>query len=107
MCDVCHNESCTEDIGVACIPGVPMSIMWGNKCLNNPLGIVVPSHTIEYHFIFGGMGNVENLADWCKELYTWADGKYMKFDEYVKRISMEQVQKELDDYEQYIASKED
>jgi len=98
MCDVCNNESCDKDVGVASIPGVPMSIMWGNKCLNNPLGIVIPSFTVDYLFIFVALGHLENLIDEVKEYFTWADGKYIRFDEYVKRITPEQVEKELDEY---------
>lgn len=99
ICDCCNNESCTKSIGVASIPGVPMSILWGDKCINFPDGIVIPDFACEYFFIHVANGNLDNLIDEIKEYYTWTDKQYMKFTEFVKRITPEQVKKEIEEYE--------
>lgn len=98
MCDVCNNESCDRDIGVAAIPGVPMSIMWGNKCLTREK-VVVPDYTCRYFFIYGGRGDINKLVDEVRQYWTWADGKYMTLPEYCKRITPEMVEKELKAYD--------
>jgi hypothetical protein len=97
MCECCNDESGGTDVGVACIPCGPMSIMWCNNCLQHK-PIVIPSFAVEYLYIFVAGGNLDNLADEVKEWYTWADGKYMPMNEYVKRITLEQVEKELKEY---------
>ena len=95
MCDVCNNESGGKEVGVACIPGVPCSISWCDNCLRND---VFPSWVFDHDFIFVAEGKLENLNEWGRNRVTWADGKYIGFEEYVKRISPEQVEKELKEY---------
>lgn len=60
ICDVCNDE---PGVGVASVPGIPMSVAYGKKCLAanaHPYGILV-SHTA----ILGGL---ENTADWWNEM---------------------------------------
>lgn len=92
MCEVCNNESGGRDVGVAAVPGVPMSISWCDKCLE---ALAFPAFVFDHDFIFVAEGDLANLDGWAKNRVTWADGKYMGFLEYVKRITPEQVQKEL------------
>lgn len=45
-CDVCHDEPM---VGVASVPGVPMSVAYGRKCLNanaHPYDIVVANTAV-------------------------------------------------------------
>jgi len=98
MCEVCHDESGGKEVGVACIPGVPMSISWCSECLKHE---AFPAFVFEHDFIFVAQGNLEALNEWAKERVCWADGKYIGFLEYVKRITPEQVEKELKEYEEH------
>jgi hypothetical protein len=94
MCEVCHGESGGEEVGVACIPGVPMSISWCSECLKHE---AFPSFVFDYDFIFVGEGDLNHLNDYAKNRVTWFDGKYVGFLDYVKRITPEQVKQELDE----------
>lgn len=95
MCEVCHGETKSEEVGVAAIPGVPCSISWCQSCLNHD---AFPSWVFEYDFIFVAQGDLNNLNEWARQRVCWADGKYIGFEEYVKRISPERVKKEQESY---------
>lgn len=95
MCDICENESGGKDVGVASIPGAPVSIMWCDECLKRDCA---PTFVFEHDFIYVGEGNLDNLNEWAKSRETWADGRYMSFTEYVKRITPEHVKQELANY---------
>ena len=97
-CEVCHNKSGGTDVGVASIPGVPMSIMWCSECLKRDCA---PSFVFDHDFVFVAEGNLEALNEWAKTRETWADGRYMSFLEYVGRIPPEEVQRQLKEYEEY------
>lgn len=90
-CEVCKNESGGTDVGVASIPGVPMSIMWCDECLKRDCA---PSFIFEHDFIFLANGDLSLLNDWAKRRVTWADGRYVDFEEYVKRFTPEQIAEE-------------
>lgn len=94
-CEVCNNESGGTDIGVACIPGVPMSIMWCSECIKRNC---VPSFVLEHDFVFVAHGDLNALAEWARERETWADGKYISFAEYAKRISPKMVEEQINAY---------
>jgi hypothetical protein len=95
-CDACKNESGGRDVGVASVPGVPMSITWCDECLKRDCA---PSFVFEHDFIFVAGGNLSVLNDWSKQRETWADGRYMSFTEYVQRITLDQVARQLKEYE--------
>jgi hypothetical protein len=61
-CDVCQGESGGEYVGVASIPGAPMSIAWCNKCLAID---AVPWFILKHDFIYVAAGHLENLAEWA------------------------------------------
>lgn len=44
MCDVCKDESGEPDVGVAAVPGAPVSLMWCKGCL---LANAVPRFVVE------------------------------------------------------------
>jgi hypothetical protein len=92
MCDCCHGESGGREVGVAAIPGVPMSIQWCSECLKHD---AFPAFVFDHDFIFVALGSLENLNDWAKERVCWFQGKYIGFLDYVKHITPEQVEKEL------------
>lgn len=96
-CDVCHGESGGEYVGVASIPGVAMSIAWCSECLKRD---AAPVFVFEHDFVFVAEGKLENLNLWARSRVTWVEGKYIGFDEYVKRITPEEVQRQLKEYEQ-------
>ena len=96
MCEVCNGESGGQEVGVACIPGVPMSISWCSECLKHD---AFPSFVFDHDFIFVAQGHLDALNEWAKERVCWADGKYIGFLEYVKRITPEQIDKENKEYE--------
>ena len=101
MCECCNNESGGTEVGVAAIPGVPCSISWCNECLKHN---AFPNWVFEHDFIFVANGDSNNLNEWGRNRVTWADGRYMSFLEYVKRITPEQVKQELDAYNQATGS---
>src|ERR1043166_5624887 len=81
MCDICNNESGGKDVGVAAVPGAPVSLMWCDSCLehNATARFVVetwlfsefdgerkmPEHPSEYKF-----GN-QPLAEWAASQTLW------------------------------------
>lgn len=95
-CEICKNESGGNDVGVASVPGVPVSIMWCDECLKRDCA---PSFVFEHDFIFVAGGNLEALNEWAKGRETWADGRYMLFTEYVQRVTLEEVERQLKEYE--------
>ena len=82
MCDVCNNESGGTDLGVACIPGVPMSIMWCSECLGRDSA---PAFVFE-HDLDMVNGDLAGLNEWAKQRVTWANGKYLTLVEYSEEI---------------------
>jgi hypothetical protein len=98
-CEVCKGESGGEFVGVAAIPGVPMSIGWCRSCLQHE---AFPAFVFEHDFIFIAEGDLANLNEWGRSRVTWADGRYMGIEEYVKRITPEQVKKELAEYNKVV-----
>jgi len=91
VCEVCGGQSGGKYVGVAAIPGVPMSITWCDECLHRD---TAPAFIFEHDFIHVAGGNLEHLAEWARDRETWADGRYIKFDEFVKRITPEMVLEE-------------
>jgi hypothetical protein len=95
-CEICNNESGGTDVGVASIPGAPVSIMWCNECLKRDCA---PMFVFDHDFIFVANGNLDALSDWAKQRETWADGRYVSFVEYVQRITPDEVKRQLDEYD--------
>lgn len=59
-CDVCNNEPAK---GVASVPGVPVSVAYGEKCLAanaHPYGIVVANTAL--------IGGYEHAAGWWRDM---------------------------------------
>ena len=52
-----------------------------------------PTFVFDHDFIFVADGDVERLHPWARQRWTWADGRYMQFDEYVKRITPEMIRR--------------
>lgn len=80
LCQCCENEPA---VGVASIPGVPMSIAWGRKCLD---AMVVPYWVAVANT--AQIGGWQEAAEWWKQ--TVADtlayfGKTM--DEYLADVT--------------------
>lgn len=96
ICEVCNGESGGTFVGVASITGMPMSIAWCSECLKRDSA---PAFVFDYEFIFEAEGNIELLNSWVRARETWVDGHYITFDDYVTRITPDQVRKTLDDYE--------
>ena len=86
-------------MGVASIPGVPMSITWCSECFKRDSA---PSFVFDHDFIFIAEGDLGRLNEWAKQRETWADGRYMSFTEYVQRITPAEVQRKLLEYEQVL-----
>jgi hypothetical protein len=82
MCDVCFNESGGLDVGVAAVPGAPMSIMWCNKCLRRD-AVVVPDIVADY--FLESAGGIDGLNQDSQTWLTWSEGKYMTIREYAAR----------------------
>lgn len=91
-CDVCHGESGGDFVGVACIPGAPISIAWCSECLVHDCA---PVWIFEHDFIHVAGGDLEALNEWARQRKTWVDGRYVAFDEFVKRITPEMVAAEI------------
>lgn len=89
-CDICRGESGGSYVGVASIPGAPMSIAWCNKCIGMD---AAPTFIFDHDFIFVAGGDVSKLVEWATHRVTWVDGHYVPFLEYVKRITPEMVRR--------------
>ena len=100
MCEVCNGESGGVEVGVASIPGAPMSISWCSECLNHD---AFPSFVFDHDYIFVARGDLTALNEWARQRVTWSDGKYIGFEEYIKRITPEQIQKENEEYQKHTA----
>ena len=96
-CEICDNESGGYDVGVAAIPGVPISIMWCSECIKRDCA---PTFVFEHDFIFVAGGNLKALNDWAKQRETWADGRYVGFIEFVQRITPEEVERQQKEIEE-------
>lgn len=94
-CEVCNGESGGTFVGVASVPGAPLSIAWCSECLARDSA---PDYVFKHDFIFVANGDVDGLAPWARQRVTWANGGYIVFDEYVKRFTPEDVKKEMDGY---------
>lgn len=71
VCDVCGGLSGGEHVGVAAIPGVPMSISWCRECLNHS---ATPEWNVRTEFAFVG----GEFASWFleQELWAYSEGRY-------------------------------
>lgn len=98
-CEVCNNESGGTDVGVASIPGVPMSIMWCSECLKRDCA---PTYVLDFDYISMAHGDLSALNEWAKSRETWADGRYMGFLEYVKRFTPEDIERDLAEEAEYL-----
>ena len=59
-CYVCNDE---PEVGVACVPGVPVSVAYGQKCLEanaHPWFVLVTNTAIG--------GGYDNMAPWWKKM---------------------------------------
>jgi hypothetical protein len=95
-CEVCMGESGGKFVGVASIPGVPMSIAWCDSCLKHDCA---PSFVFDHDFLFVANGNLDALHPWALERETWVDGKYVTFADYVKKFTPADVEKAHAEYE--------
>lgn len=76
-CQCCDNE---PGVGVAAIPGVPMSIVWGKECLRR---LAYPLQMVDTQVgmnIMPGKG-WDEMAPWFVEQETYKDGEYVKVSE--------------------------
>jgi hypothetical protein len=61
-CDVCRDEPA---VGVACVPGMPVSVAYGRKCLEanaHPYGLMVANTAL--------IGKYADTAPWWQEMVT-------------------------------------
>jgi hypothetical protein len=89
VCDVCNGESGGKQVGVACIPGVPMSIMWCSECLKHNCA---PKWILEFDYSMSD-GDLRNLQEWASERETWLDGKYITLRELVAITPADELQR--------------
>lgn len=78
VCDVCGGLSGGEHVGVAAIPGVPMSISWCRECLNHS---ATPEWNVRTEFAFVG----GEFASWFleQELWAYSEGRYRSVREWI------------------------
>jgi len=95
-CDVCQGESGGAFVGVASVPGAPVSIAWCRACLARD---AAPSWVFDHDYIFVAQGNLAALHDWARQRVTWDDGRYVGFDEYCKRWTPARIAEAWADYE--------
>ena len=99
-CEICNGESGSPFVGVASIPGVPMSIAWCAACLQHDCA---PTFVFEHDFIFVAEGDLDKLHEWALDRMTWSEGRYMGFREYVQRFTPEIVAQKLAEFEVALA----
>lgn len=95
-CDICNNESGGTFVGVAAVPGAPVSVAWCSECLKRDCA---PSFVFDHDWLYVAGGDPEVLNEWAMQRVTWAEGRYMAFTEYVKRFTPEDVAKAVAEYE--------
>lgn len=95
-CEVCGGESGGRPVGVAAVPGAPTSIAWCSECLARDCA---PRWIFDHDFVHVAGGDVEALNEWARSRQTWVDGRYVTFDEYVKRITPEMVATQIAEFE--------
>lgn len=74
MCDVCGKD---EDVGFASSAFGATSWAFCRECLAKP---AEPLSMFEYCYEMNG----ENVNDWVKKFYTFVNGEYMSWGEFVK-----------------------
>jgi hypothetical protein len=90
-CDICDREPM---VGVAAVPGFPVSLAWCRECLVNS---VLPMFCVEATVCDGELTIKESfdkwdiksvdqmgLAYWFLESSTWHDGKYVNIKEFLE-----------------------
>lgn len=80
-CEVCKNE---DAVGVACVPGVPMSVAYGAECLKHgadPFDILRANILCALSSETAHRWNDPEVIrqDYIDALNTYVDGKYMPF----------------------------
>ena len=97
-CNVCNNE---ESVGVACVPGVPMSVSYGRKCLEanaHPWGVLVANTAC--------IGNYDECAEWWQQMILDTCKHLIRtLDEFKKDV--EQALVEEDAYFEKLKEEED
>lgn len=81
-CDVCGYQSGGREVGVAAVPGAPVSLMWCDNCLREQ---AIPRFVVEVwlfqEFWEGTPMPCEppeqTLASWALEQKVWMDDGYM------------------------------
>lgn len=97
-CGVCGDESGGAYVGIAAVPGAPVSLGWCRNCLGNN---AVPRFVAEA-WLFGGFAqadepipgeapNPEVFADWVRGFTIWLDGQYVPFVDAVPRLWEEEL----------------
>jgi hypothetical protein len=99
-CDICMGNSGGKFVGVFALTSGPMSVAYCDKCASQG---AEPSFAFDYLYIHVANGKIENLRSEVLEMVTWVDGAYIKFRDYIKRITPEQIEKELRDYNDAIS----
>lgn len=76
VCDVCERPD-EKVVGVAAVPGVPMSLAYCETCLRNhawgPLWLAENNAEM--------IGGMEHAADWFKQALVFKDGEYVTVEE--------------------------
>jgi hypothetical protein len=77
-CDVCKAEAA---VGIAAVPGVPMSLAYGHHCLANyAVPLWVADFTISQCVPFDDL-DWRHLTDWFRQQTVPVDGAYKRVDE--------------------------
>ena len=95
-CETCGGQSGGTHVGVASVPGNAYSATWCTECLQRN---TAPAWIFDHDFVFVAGGDLAALADWARARETWADGRYVPFDEYVQRITPERIAQEMKEFE--------
>jgi hypothetical protein len=83
-CDVCRRE---RKVGVCSSPFGPMSFAYCQECLAKPAEIAT---IFAYLYDDVAGGDPSKLDKSIKNWYTWIDGRYVHWDNYVYRRQHEQ-----------------
>lgn len=89
-CASCLDESGGEYVGVAAVPGAPLSAGWCRRCLDEN---AVPRFVAETWLFIEFAANAQPIpdrppsedafADWVKAFTVWIGGRYVPFVEAV------------------------
>lgn len=83
QCEVCENEA---GVGVAAVPGAPVSVVYGRECLaNHAVPLWIADFNVAQCVPFDDLG-WHHVAEWFRDQSVYIDGEYKRVQELTMRV---------------------